>query len=293
MSRVKLHILQCALAVAIALPGLAQGPPPGAPGPARSGKQGALADFTGYWVSLVTEDWRYRMMTPAKGDVNGLPITAEARKVADAWDPAKDEAAGESCKAYGAPGIMRRPTRLHITWQDDNTLKIETDEGTQTRLLHFNATAPASEAPSLQGYSAAIWQGAGPGGGGNRGNGNGGGLVAAPAGPPAGVGTGAGAAPAAGAGRGGPPAPAGPGSMKVVTTKLKPGYFRTNGVPYGANATLTEYFTKVSDPTGETFLVLTSALEDPLYIRGEYLSSTHFLKEPDGAKWDPSPCHAK
>jgi len=240
--------------ILLAAPLFAQPPQP-APGPARSGKQGALDDFTGYWVSLVTEDWRYRMVTPPKGDANGLPLTAEARKAMDAWDPAKDEAAGEICKAYGAPGVMRRPTRLHITWQDDNTLKIETDEGTQTRLLHFNSQAPPNEALTLQGYSAAIWQGG------------------------------------TGGGRGGPPQ--GPGSIKAVTTRLLPGYLRTNGVPYDSNTKLTEYFTKVSGPRGETFLILTSAVEDPLYIRGDYLTSTHYLREPDGSKWDPSPCRAR
>jgi hypothetical protein len=243
-----------------ALQAFAQAPAP-VPGPARSGKQEALADFTGNWVSLVTEDWRYRMMTPAKGDANGLPLTAEARKVMNEWDPAKDEAAGESCKAYGAPGLMRRPTRLHISWQDDNTLKVETDEGTQVRLFHFNTPPSATEPLTLQGYSTAVWQGA-SGGGGQFGG------------------------PAA---RG----PQGPGSLKVVTTRLKPGYLRTNGVPYDSNTTLTEYFTKVSGPKGETFLILTSAVEDPLYIRGDYLTSTHYLQEPDGAKWDPSPCRAR
>jgi len=240
------------LVAVLAVQAFAQGPPPPA-GPARSGQQGALADFTGYWVSLVTEDWRYRMVTPAKGDANGMPLTADARKAMEAWDPAKDEAAGEICKAYGAPGLMRRPTRLHITWQDDNTLKVETDEGTQVRLFHFNSKVPANEPLSLQGYSAAIWQGAG-------------------------------------GGRGGPQ---GPGSMKVVTTRLQPGYLRTNGVPYDSNTTLTEYFTRVSGPAGASFLILTSAVEDPLYIRGDYLTSTHYLREPDGSKWDPSPCRAR
>ena len=95
----------------------------------------APIDLTGYWVSVVTQDWRWRMVTPAKGDYESVPITLEAKKVGDAWDPAKDEAAGEQCKAYGAPAIMAVPTRLHITWQDDNTLKVETDAGMQTRLL--------------------------------------------------------------------------------------------------------------------------------------------------------------
>src|SRR5580700_10529439 len=74
-------------------------------------KAGAPVDLTGYWVSIVTEDWRYRMVTPAKGDYASVPLNAEARKIADAWDPAKDEAAGEACKSYGAAGLMRVPGR--------------------------------------------------------------------------------------------------------------------------------------------------------------------------------------
>src|SRR4029078_1714222 len=102
-------------------------------------------DLTGYWVSVVTEDWRWRMATPPKGDYQSLPLTAAARRVADAWDPAKDEAAGEQCKPFGAGNIIRQPGRLHITWENDNTLRIDFDAGTQTRLLHFSGSAPAGE----------------------------------------------------------------------------------------------------------------------------------------------------
>src|SRR5437879_9811967 len=122
------------------------------------GKAAAPVDLTGYWVSVVTEDWRWRMVTPLKGDAASVPINAEGRKIVDAWDPAKDEAAGLQCKAYGAPAIMRVPGRLHITWQDDNTLKIETDARTQTRLLHFGGRPPQGAEPSWQGYSVARWE---------------------------------------------------------------------------------------------------------------------------------------
>src|SRR5262245_58491149 len=94
--------------------------------PAASPQASAPIDLSGYWVSLVTDNWTYRVITPPKGDYLYLPLNAEARRVADTWDPAKDEAAGEQCKGYGPVGVMRMPTRLHITWQDDNTLKIET-----------------------------------------------------------------------------------------------------------------------------------------------------------------------
>ena len=106
--------------------------------PPRTPKAAALFDVTGYWVSVVTEDWRFRMVTPQKGDFTGIPLNPEGRKLASAWDPAK-ESSEEACKSYGAPSIMRVPARIHITWQDDQTLKIETDAGSQVRLLSFGA----------------------------------------------------------------------------------------------------------------------------------------------------------
>src|SRR5262249_31653553 len=125
----------CVTAVA-----LAQGPP-GPPRAPRTGKADARVDLTGYWVSVISEDWRWRMVTPIKGDFASIPINPEGRKVGEAWDPAKDEAAGLQCKAFGAAAIMRVPGRVHIAWQDDDTLKVETDAGKQTRLFHFNTRA--------------------------------------------------------------------------------------------------------------------------------------------------------
>src|SRR6478609_1283389 len=117
----------------------------GAPQPPRTPKAAAPVDLTGYWVSIVTEDWRYRMMTPAKGDYPSIPLNPEGIKVAQSWDPAKDEASGNQCKGYGAGAIMRMPGRIHITWQDDTTLKVEMDNGQQTRLFHFDAAPPSAE----------------------------------------------------------------------------------------------------------------------------------------------------
>jgi hypothetical protein len=246
----------------------------GGRGPATPANPKAAApiDLTGYWVSLVTEDWRFRMVTPAKGDYASVAqlMTAEARKVADAWDPDKDIASGNQCKAYGAAALMRVPGRLHIDWQDDSTLKIETDAGTQTRLFHFGTAQPGglltSAAPvpaqsELQGYSVAVWEIAGGGRG----------------------------------GRGGPPVPAGPrgGSLKVVTTHLSPGYLRKNGVPYSANTVLTEYYDRTNETDGISYLIITTIVEDPQYLTGQFITSTHFKKEADGSKWSPSPCTAK
>src|SRR2546430_9475294 len=101
---------------------------------AQNPRAAAPIDLTGYWVSVVTQDWRWRMVTPAKGDYAGVPITLEAKKVGDAWDPAEDEAAGGQCKTDGGPGLMARATPLHITWQDENTLQVENDARNPTRL---------------------------------------------------------------------------------------------------------------------------------------------------------------
>src|SRR5262249_26113326 len=200
--------------------------------PPPTPRAAALFDVTGYWVSLVTEDWRYRQVTPPQGEYVSRPINPEGKKVADSWDPAKDEAAGEQCKAYGAAGLMRIPTRLHITWQDDNTLKLETDTGTQTRTFAFGK-AP-SGAPTLQGSSAASWDQPR--------------AISAPRIP----------------NRGGPQVRG--GSLKVVTTNMKPGYLRKNGVSYSANAVLTEYFDRLDVPGGESLLVVTTEIVDPEYL---------------------------
>src|SRR6185369_7449179 len=109
-----------------------------------------------------TEDWMFRMVTPPKGQFLGVPLNGAARTVANAWDPAKDEAAGNQCKAYGAAAIMRVPGRLHITWDNDTTMKIEADAGTQTRVFHFGGVVPQGTEPaspaSWQGYSIAGWE---------------------------------------------------------------------------------------------------------------------------------------
>jgi hypothetical protein len=241
----------------IAVMALAQfgGPPLGPP---PTGRQAAPEDVTGYWVSLVTEDWRYRMVMPAKGDYDGIPINAEGRKVADAWDPAKDEASGNQCKSYGAAAITRVPGRLHITWQDDKTLKVETDAGTQTRFFHFEGKTPQTPAKAAeltwQGNSVASWD-----------HQAGGGF--------------------------GPPGPG--GSLKAVTTKMRPGYLRKNGVPYGADAVVTEYFDAIKEPDGEQYLIVKTLVDDPQYLAQQFLTSTHFKKEPDGSKWHPTPCASR
>jgi hypothetical protein len=148
------------LALASALSLLAQGRGGGG-GAAQNPKAGAPIDLTGYWVSIVDEDWRFRMVVPPPGDYMGVPMTAEAGKVAATWDPAKDEASGDVCKAFGAPALLRQPGHLHITWQDDQTMQLEMDAGKQTRLFHFGNWKAPGGPPTLQGDSTAAWDTAG------------------------------------------------------------------------------------------------------------------------------------
>ena len=261
-------VLMAGLSVVVAGQGL-QGRG-GAATPPRSPKEASPVDLTGYWAAAITEDWRFRMVTPPRGDYASVPLNADGTKAADAWDPAKDIAAGEQCRAFGAAGIMRLPVRLHITWQDDSTLKVDIDNGNQVRLFHFPSTSSgqvpsaARDAPSWQGMSLAGWET---------------------------VQQGQGLAPAAG-GRGNavvvPTALS--GSLKVVTTKMKPGYLRRNGVPYSANAVLTEFFDRTSEPNGDSWLILTSIVDDPAYLNLPFMLTTHFKREPDGSKFRPRPC---
>jgi hypothetical protein len=224
--------------------------------PPKSAKANAVIDITGYWVSIVNEDWVWRMMTPVKGDLTGVPLNADGRRVTNAWDPAKDKAEGNECKAYGAAGIMRIPERLHITWLDDNTLQLETDAGMQKRLFHFDGSKWQGGDPQLQGDSVATWEKQ--------------------------------VQRRAGAAFDGP-APGQGGNLHVVTTHMKPGYLQKNGIPYSGNAVLDEHFA-VIDLHGTGYLILTSSVQDPTYLRDSYVLSSQFKREPDGSKWDPTPC---
>jgi hypothetical protein len=248
-------ICACVIGVGLAAQGA------GAPPAARSARDAAPVDLTGSWVSVVTEDWRWRMVMPLKGDAASVPITTTARKIVDAWDPAKDEAAGLQCKAFGAPGLMRIPGRLRISWQNDDTLKIEADAGTQTRLFHFGAQPPRLPPASWQGYSTATWDTGGSAGG---------------------FGLGIGIRQA---GR--------PRSLEVVTTNLRPGYLRRNGVPYSSRAKLTEYYERFSEPNGDEWFTVITIVEDPEYLYIPFVTTTDFKKEQDASRWSPSACTAR
>lgn len=215
----------------------------------------APVDLTGYWVSVITQNWRLRMVIPPKGDYAGIPLTVASKNVADAWDPAKDEAAGNQCKGYGAAAIMTLPERLHITWQDENTLRMDIDSGTQTRLFHFGDWKPSDSKRSWQGDSSAKW------------------------------------VPRRGPGI----APSTPQSkfLQVTTTNMLPGYLRRNGVPYSDKATLTEYYDVFQEPDGEQWFVVTTVVDDPIYLDYPLMLNAQFKKQADSSGWDPMPCSAR
>ena len=235
------------------------GAPPEAP---VSAQASAPVDVVGYWVSVVNEDWRWRMVTPARGDVASIPLNQDALDFANQWDPVRDTAVGEACKSYGAPGLLRHPGRLRITWADVNTLQVETDAGTQTRLLRFGSPTVPAGGPSRQGHSVAKW-----------------GELAG------GDGQGAG-------GRDGPVAPAGFGTLHVDTINLLAGYLRKNGVPHSENTVLTEHWNLFTTPFGR-WLVVTTIVHDPQYLQDDWITSLNFRQESDGAGWDPRPCTAQ
>jgi hypothetical protein len=263
------------IAAALTLATLCLPANPQAPAPAAA-RAAAPVDLTGYWVSLVTEDWRYRMLNAPKGDYYSIPLNAEGKRVADTWDPAKDVAAGRQCLSYGAPNIMRQPARLHITWANDHTLKVEIDAGKQTRMFWFGPAKPYFET-NIQGTSIAVWEtpqsiraytskisAQDPNTPGFRDA-----SMASPPPPPDTRNLG--------------------GTLKVITTNIKPGYLRNNGVPFSAAAVMTEYY-DLHKRGNDEYLVQTQVVEDPKYLNAPWVVSSHFRREPDGSKWDPQPC---
>jgi hypothetical protein len=251
--------MSCALALLLALGGVAANepveaqPPPGPPD-TRSPRERALIDITGQWVAIVNEDWRWRMITPPVGDTASLPVNERGRAAAAEWDLERDRAAGALCKAFAGPGLMRQPTRIRIEWEDDDTLRLESDAGRQVRRFEFAAQPPAER--SLQGFSEAQWfrQTQSRGVFGAR-------------------------TPTAG------------GSLVVRTTQLTGGYLRPNGVPFGERATVKEFFNTFTLPgDAGTWLVVTTVVADPEHLTTELITSSQFKRETSRGAWSPRPC---
>jgi hypothetical protein len=248
----------CLLVASLAAVAEAQRGPGGPPAAAATGKAGAPVDLTGYWVSLVTEDWIERMSpdSPPSG-TGGRDAGDRAAGAAGGRGRGAAPAGADPCRAYGAGGSMRVPGRLNITWMDDNTLKIDMDAGTQTRTLRFGQPVPAGTQRTLQGYSVASWEtGARAGGfGGGRG---GGGAAAAPRW----------------------------GQLKVVTTNTTGGFLLSSRNTYSENAVITEYFAPHSD-FGSDYMTVVTTVEDGGNPR---IVSSTFKKEPNGSKFKPTGC---
>ena len=229
----------------------------------------APVDLTGYWVSVVTEDWHIRMITPPVGNFEGLPLSQRAQDAALAVDLDQLRRDGLACQAFGAPRLLREPGRLHITWEDADTLRIDTDAGEQTRLLHFD-NVPAASAPSLQGLSVAQWEYVGgfdpmrailnPGVGGGRA------LARQPATEMMG------------------------GKLYVETSNLLPGFLRKNGVPYSGETTMKEYYNTLRESDGTEWLIVTTIVRDPMNLIVDHITSSNFRRESDDSSWSPRPC---
>jgi len=277
--RVEILLTALGLATVVSLTPAVHAQQPAPVAPAGLAQRYAPIDLTGTWVSIVTEDWAMRMITPPKGTFDSLPLTKAAQDAANRVDMAQVESSGRACDAYGAPVIMREPGRVRFSWPDANTLRVDTDAGEQTRLLHFGSGDQQRGAPSRQGYSVAEWQYAG-------------GFDPRRAAelPPAEAGRGGAAGGRGGRGRGAAAAQPSGGRLKVVTTNLSAGFLRKNGVPYSTNATLTEYYNLLAEPDGTQWFVVTTVLHDPENLVVDFITSTNFRKEPDNSKWRPKAC---
>lgn len=251
--------IACFLSASLLATSLVAQPPGGGQNladlPPREATPGNLENIEGQWVSIVNEDWLWRMRVPEKGDFTSIPYNARAREVGETWD----ESMANSCLRYGAAGIMRQPMRIRTEWESDSVLTLETDYGQQTRRFIFNEAAPANTPRSLQGYSMANWE-----------------YDFLPIGNFGGFGAEA-------------PDPE-HGSLKVETSHLTAAWLRANGAPVSENATVTEYYTMFQDPTGIDWLTVTVVVHDPMYLNQDFITSSHFRRDTNAGAWDPRPC---
>ncbi len=225
-------------------------------GPPPTAQEAAPIDLEGYWVALVNEDWRHRMFTAQRGDYALMRLNAEGRRVADAWSEEAPTTGDDCLMTYGAAGIMRLPGRLNIHWADDNTLQLDLDAGTQSREFFFGESEAPGGQPTRQGYSVAEWESTG------------------------------------GSGRGGvsmTDIPLG-GHLKVVTTNMTSGFYFKNGIPYSADAVMTEFFVPIVEPDGGEYILVQTFVQDPTYLTQAFVRTLTFKRESDGRNWNATPC---
>lgn len=228
----------------------------GPEGPPPTAQQAAPFDMTGYWVSIVTEDWRWRMVVAEPGDAGSIPLNQAGRDLAEAWRPEDNEI--ESCLAFGGAGLMRYPGRLHISWENEETLRIDFSAGEQTRFLHFNtASDSANTSPSLQGYTTANWYKERQ---------------------------------TRGLGFGGPPNSFEGGNLKSQTRNLMPAFLQRNGVPYSDQTSIEDFYKVIDAPNGDRWLIITSVVSDPVNLQQHWITSSNFKYEENDENWNLTGC---
>ena len=165
----------------------------------------------------------------AKGDFAGVPLNAAARKIGQAWDPAKDEAEGISARRMARPNHAHaRPAAHHLAGRHHAQDRDRSGHADTSAALRWQA-ASRDLKPSWQGNSSAQWEG-----------------IVRGSGPPDFL-------PIALNPREGTRGR----SLEVVTTNLRAGYLRKNGVPYSENTTLREYFDLSNERNGDTWFRVT------------------------------------
>ena len=132
--------------------------------PPASPRQAAPIDLTGYWVSVVIEDWKYRMVTPNKGVFDAVPLNPEGQQ--DRQD--LGSGAGRGGRRT-VPGVRRRRDHAHPRAPAHRRGRTTTRSRSirmreRRRGCFVSARRPlAAGEPSWQGHSVAQWNTAEPG----------------------------------------------------------------------------------------------------------------------------------
>ena len=231
-------------------------------GPPRSARAAAPVDLTGTWVSVVTEDWQWRMVTPKKGDVRQR--AAQCRRT-----PCRrlcgSVARTVMCEAYGVGGhhadagaaAYQLAGRLHA---EDGERCRSADATAAVRRTPRRPASPSAARPrrdagkrSLQGDSVAEWQGGGAGeidpftGRGDR-----------------------------------------PGCTALgLAEGANHEHARRTGCgatacPTARTTVVTEYFTRFTHPQAGDWFVVTTSVDDPTYLTRLVHHQQQFQERADG-----------